>query len=77
MSGLIHYELEVLYGTIFQPLCENQAGRDAIADIEREVEMTDRDEEVTCPKCLAALGYVAGEQLTETHGDPMLNRRAA
>ncbi|MGJ0508898.1 MAG: hypothetical protein ACR652_17580 [Methylocystis sp.] len=55
--SVVHYQVEVFYDTIFQPLCENQAGRDAVADCERDVEMTDRDEEVTCKKCLKALGY--------------------
>jgi hypothetical protein len=38
---------------------------------------TQRDEEVTCPRCLSALGYeaTADEQLTVCAGDPL--RRAA
>lgn len=74
----IHYAQEVLYGCLAQPLCENQAGRDAIADAEREVEMTDDESEVTCRRCLKALGFEPApvEQLTEVHGDPLIRRAA-
>ena len=77
MSHPVHYECEVLYGTLAQPLCENQAGRDAIADAERECAMTGDEAEVTCRKCLRALGFdaVPEGQLTECVGDPL--RRAA
>lgn len=51
----VHYEVEVLYGCVFQPACENAAGRDAFDG--PEVEMTTLDEEVTCRDCLKTLGY--------------------
>jgi hypothetical protein len=51
----VHSEVEVLYGTLFQPLCENNAGRDAFRG--RDVEMTSDERFVTCPRCLKALGY--------------------
>ena len=75
MSRRVHFEQEVLYGCVSQPLCEQ--GRDAIADAEREVDMTDDEREVTCRRCLKALGYEAApvEQLTLTETDPL--RRAA
>jgi hypothetical protein len=81
----VHFSVEVLYGTLSQPLCENQAGRDAIADAERECAMTDDEAEVTCRRCLSAMGIEAApreiearyaETLTEVHGDPF-KRRAA
>lgn len=77
MSRCIHYEVEALYDCLYQPLCENHAGRDAIADVEREVEMTTDDAQVTCRRCLTALGYEAApvEQLTVVQSDPL--RRAA
>ena len=50
-----HFEVEVLYGTLYQPAC--QQNQDAFSDTGREVRMTDRDEEVTCKRCLKALGY--------------------
>jgi hypothetical protein len=53
----VHYAVEVFYDCVSAPLCENNAGRDAISDAERDVEMTDRDEDVTCRRCLKALGY--------------------
>ena len=65
MTRPVHFEVEVLYGTLSQPLCENNAGRDAIADMERDVEMSPRDEEVTCRKCLKALGYETAEQFVD------------
>jgi hypothetical protein len=70
----VHFSVEVLYGTLSQPLCENQAGRDAIADAERECAMTDDEAEVTCAKCLRALGYEPApvERLTVCERDPML-----
>lgn len=73
----IHYAVEVLYGTLSQPACENAAGRDAMADIGRAVEMTDDVSAVTCRKCLTALGYEAApiERLTVVEADPV--RRAA
>jgi hypothetical protein len=73
----VHFECEVLYGTISQPLCENQAGRDAIADAAKPVAMTDDEAEVTCRRCLTVLGYEAApvERLTVCLPDPV--RRAA
>jgi hypothetical protein len=61
----VHFECEVLYGTISQPLCQNQAGRDAIADAAKPVAMTDDEAEVTCKRCLKALGYSAPERIEE------------
>jgi hypothetical protein len=55
--ALVHAEVEVLFDTLYQPLCENNAGRDAFADSDKPVQLTSRDEEVTCRKCLKALGY--------------------
>lgn len=54
MSRRVHYELE-LDECLSQPLCENQAVREAIAHIDRECEMSPYDEEVTCKRCLKAL----------------------
>jgi hypothetical protein len=54
---VVHFEVEVGYDCLYQPACENAAGRDAIADIGRKVEMTPDEREVTCRKCLTALGY--------------------
>jgi hypothetical protein len=75
MPRRVHYEVEVLYGTVYQPLCEQ--GRDAIGSSHLECEMTTDDREVTCKRCLKALGYEAApiEQLTVCEPDPM--RRAA
>ena len=79
MTPLIHFEQEVLYGTLFQPLC--QQNRDAFEDIDDDCEMTPDPECVTCRACLAELGYglepkeIGG--LTECVGDPLLKRRAA
>jgi hypothetical protein len=53
----VHFELEVLYGTVFQPLCENQDGVDAF-DSTDEVEMIDDEALVTCAKCRSALGLL-------------------
>ena len=53
---MIHYQLEILYDCAFTPLCENQRGEDAFADLP-EVEMTTDESAVTCRECLAALGY--------------------
>lgn len=61
MTRAIHFEQEVLFGTLSQPLCENQADRDAIADADRDVDMTDEEGAVTCKRCLRALGYVVPE----------------
>ena len=74
---IVHFEVEVGYDCLYQPACENAAGRDAIADIGRDVEMTTDEREVTCRKCLTALGYDAApvEQLTVCEPDPV--RRAA
>jgi hypothetical protein len=54
----VHYEIEVLYGALFQPLCENNGNIDAF-DRRDDVEMTDNDAEVTCRHCLSAMGYAA------------------
>jgi hypothetical protein len=85
MTRRVHFECEVLYGTLSQPLCENNAGRDAFADADKPVSMTDDESEVTCRRCLSAMGIEAApreiearyaETLTEVHGDPF-KRRAA
>jgi hypothetical protein len=57
MRAPVHFEIEVGYGCLYQPACENAAGRDAIADLERDVEMTPIEAEVSCRRCLKALGY--------------------
>jgi hypothetical protein len=49
----VHFEVEVLFGTLYQPACENAAGRHG----DKPVEMSPHDDEVTCRKCLKALGY--------------------
>lgn len=69
----VHFAAEVLFGTVFQPACENAAGRDAIADIGRPVEMTTDEREVTCKRCLRALGYEPAplEQLTLVESNPL------
>ena len=54
MTRRVHLEIEVLYGALYQPLCENQAGRDAFDG--GDVEMTTDDSRVTCRKCLRAMG---------------------
>lgn len=79
MSAPIHFEVELLFDALYQPLCENERGVDAFDDLDVAVEMTSIDSEVTCPKCLAALGYElpTDEQLTECHGDPFGERFAA
>jgi hypothetical protein len=51
----IHFEVEVLHGTLYQPLCENNAGRDALKG--GSVEMTCEDRLVTCSKCRELLGF--------------------
>jgi hypothetical protein len=70
-----HYQVEVLEGVLSQPACQQH--RDAFEDSDREVRMTDRDEEVTCKRCLKAMGIEPPpvEQLTECLPDPL--RRAA
>jgi hypothetical protein len=77
MTRRVHFECEVLFGTVVQPLCENQTGRDAILDAAKPALMTDDEAEVTCRRCLKALGYepVPVNQLTECQPDPL--RRAA
>jgi hypothetical protein len=71
-----HFAIEVLYGTLFQAACANAAGRDAMRCLS-PVELTDDEAEVTCAKCLRALGYEPApvERLTICAGDPL--RRAA
>jgi hypothetical protein len=77
MTRRVHYEVEVGYDSLYQPACENAAGRDAIADVEKPVEMTADEAEVTCRRCLKALGYdaVPADQLTACEPDPI--RKAA
>jgi hypothetical protein len=74
---VVHYQVEIFHGTLAAPLCENQAGRDAIADAERECSMSDDEAEVTCAKCFRALGYEPApvERLTVCERDPL--RKAA
>lgn len=76
MTRPVHFEIEVLYGTLYQPACENQRGIDAFSRTGK-VEMTIDPEQVTCRKCLTALGYEAApiEQTTLVESDPL--RRAA
>ena len=52
---VVHYEIEIFVGALYQPLCENNAGLDAFKR-NGPVEMTARDANVTCPKCLLAMG---------------------
>lgn len=77
MTRRVHYAVEIGYECLRQPACENAARRDAIADAEKPVEMTDDESEVTCRRCLKALGIEATEpeRLTVSEPDPM--RRAA
>lgn len=56
MRPLVHYELEIMADTLFQPLCENQRGIDAFA-YTGDVKMSADDADVTCTDCLRALGY--------------------
>jgi hypothetical protein len=71
----LHMAVEILFDTLYQPACENAAGRDAFTG--RPVEMTDDEALVTCRRCLKALGIEATEpeMLTVVEGDPL--RRAA
>jgi len=57
VTAPVHYELEVGYGCLYQPLCENQRGVDALANLDDDVEMTPDEAQVTCRHCLHALGY--------------------
>jgi hypothetical protein len=77
MTRRVHFECEVLYGTVYQPLCENNAGRDAFADADKPVSMTDDESEVTCRRCLSAMGIEAAplDQLTVCEPEPI--KRAA
>lgn len=60
----VHFRVEVLYDTTWGPCCGFDApGR-----------LTDDPAEVTCPECIDLCGF---EQLTETQGDPFLNKRRA
>jgi hypothetical protein len=49
MTTPIHFEVEVLYATTFTTACGSRAGKHLTTD----------DAQVTCRKCLAALGYAA------------------
>jgi hypothetical protein len=71
----LHMAVEILFETLYQPACENAAGRDAFTG--RPVEMTDDETQVTCKRCLKAIGIEATEpeMLTVVEGDPL--RRAA
>jgi hypothetical protein len=63
MTAPVHFRVEVLYETLDGPACGHQArGR-----------LTDDEREVTCRKCLAALGYEAApiDQLTLVEPDPI------
>jgi hypothetical protein len=52
VSAPVHYRIEVLYDTLDGPACGFQArGR-----------LTNDDAEVTCARCLAALGYAVPER---------------
>lgn len=53
----VHASVEILFDTLFQPLCENQRGRDAFRG--GDVEMTGDESQVTCRPCLRALGYAS------------------
>ncbi|HET7596310.1 MAG TPA: hypothetical protein VFK15_05205 [Burkholderiales bacterium] len=67
MTAPVHFRVEVLAYTLDGPACGHQArGR-----------LTDDEREVTCPRCLKALGIEAAplDQLTVCEPDPM--RRAA
>ena len=44
----VHFEIEMLYETAYTSACGAYSEKH---------EYTDRDEHVTCPKCLKALGY--------------------
>ena len=33
MTRPVHFQIEILYDCAFQPLCENQRGEDAFADL--------------------------------------------
>jgi hypothetical protein len=76
MTAPVHLEIEVLYEALFQPLCENAAGRDAF-ESDDDVGMTTDPTYVTCRKCLLAMGYEAAEidRLTICEPDPL--RRVA
>lgn len=72
---VVHFGIEILCHV--QPACENAAGRDIFESGDDAVPMTDREEEVTCRRCLKALGYEPApvEQFTLVEADPL--RRAA
>lgn len=57
--ALIHYEIEILRDTLYQPLCENRSGVDAFDDLDSEIEMTTDELQVTCPRCCSYLGIPA------------------
>jgi len=55
----VHFEVEILFDALYVPLCENQADRDPFTNDDTDVEMTQYVEEVTCKRCIKALGYEA------------------
>jgi hypothetical protein len=62
VTAPVHFEVEVGFDCLCQPLCENQAGCDAIDDaVDNDVEMTPDERFVTCRRCLAALGFEPAE----------------
>lgn len=68
MSRPVHFEVEVLYDTTFTTACgAKNTGRNVTVD----------DAQVTCRRCLSALGYEPAPlgQTTLVEGDPL--RRAA
>jgi hypothetical protein len=66
----VHYVDEIFTECLYRSACNTRAKL-------TDANTAQRDEDVTCPRCLSALGYepTADEQLTVCVGDPL--RRAA
>jgi hypothetical protein len=64
MSPVVHYEIELLYETTYRAACGVHSAKHSY---------TTDDAQVTCGKCLTALGYEAApiERLTVCSPDPM------
>jgi hypothetical protein len=66
----VHYVDEIFTECLYRSACDTRAKL-------TDANTTQRDEDVTCPRCLRELGYepTADEQLTVCSPDPL--RRAA
>lgn len=68
-APLIHFEYDVLYDTLFVTACgADNTGKNVTLD----------HAQVTCRKCLTALGYEVAplDQTTVVESDPLLRRAA-